>query len=304
MAAFLYGKLCSSSCKQEDCSVCNLFSPLGEPVEELVGLLPYTVNQLGQPQSTPWLHRQLRRSIHALNELLELPMDLRSLYGPGASSCTIPSRRRLFLSHSLCPVHAPAATTPASTALTPGDTLRFRVEPVGLFLTFEVPRLPVVGLIQQRLHGEVEEVAVPAGAVVQRAPAAAVARARPLERDGGGSCSLYATETRARRTMSKSACSCPEALARRGGARAVGKALALRLATRAKTPRRCTWKEPAVVEPAVHRHRRLRPRRRRVAPPSSPCASSTWAWSARRRTPCASRGAPRPAAARTGCSRR
>jgi hypothetical protein len=44
----------------------------------------------------------------------------------------------------------------------------------------EVPQHPVVGLVHQRLHGEVDEVAVAARAVVQRAPACAVASARQL----------------------------------------------------------------------------------------------------------------------------
>ena len=44
----------------------------------------------------------------------------------------------------------------------------------------EVAHHPVVGLVHQRLHGEVDEVAVPARAVEHRAPAGAVARARHL----------------------------------------------------------------------------------------------------------------------------
>jgi hypothetical protein len=39
--------------------------------------------------------------VHALNELLELAMDLRSLYDPGTSSCSIPARCLFLLSHIL-----------------------------------------------------------------------------------------------------------------------------------------------------------------------------------------------------------
>lgn len=73
-------------------------------------------------------------SIHTyLNESFELPMDFRSLYGPGTSSCSIPARFRRLLSHNRYPKHAPAATNPTKTtditvvaAATPGDmTCRF-----------------------------------------------------------------------------------------------------------------------------------------------------------------------------------
>lgn len=93
---------------------CNLM------VSDLAGEVNEVRERFTTQESTSLLHYTHSTnpsSIHVLNELSELSIELRSMYGTSTSSCSIVSaRRRFLLSLIRYPMQAPKAARPTRTS--------------------------------------------------------------------------------------------------------------------------------------------------------------------------------------------